>query len=219
MKPVERVEAVRLRRDGASDHVSLRDLWMIGVSLYWAEGTKQKPYNVAQRVVFTNSDPARLRVFLRWLREICHVPSERLTFELYIHESGHIEAAQTFWAAALQVPLERFRVRLKRHKLLPHRRNVGDRSIGLVRVVVRKSASLNRRITGWSNGIVQGIGESANGKPSDFGSEYPGSIPGSPAICAERGGTYWYSQRWQDLIQREDVSMTFCDKSPDGYEG
>ena len=39
---------------------------------------------------------------------------------------------------------------------------------------------------GWRD-IIQDIGESANGRPSDFGSEYPGSIPGSPVFREEPG--------------------------------
>ena len=34
--------------------LSWRELWILGIALYWAEGTKQKAHNVAQRVVFTN---------------------------------------------------------------------------------------------------------------------------------------------------------------------
>ena len=166
-------------------HLSQRDLLLFGVALYWAEGTKQKPHNIAQRVTFTNSNPTMLRVFLAWLSELCHVSTDRLTFELYIHESANVKATQAFWSSALQIPSERFRVRLKRHKVSPHRRNVGEQYVGLVRVTVQRSAALNRKIAGWVEGLCQSTGESANGKPSDFGSEYPGSIPGSPAFSEE----------------------------------
>ena len=120
----------------------------------------------------------------RWLKsegDICGIPREQLNLELCIHESGNIVAAQHFWASALQVPAEQFRIRLKRHTVAPHRRNTADGYVGLVRVTVRRSVALNRRIAGWIQGLCQSVGESANGKPSDFGSEYPGSIPGSPA--------------------------------------
>ena len=179
---LSRARAVKAEARRELGNCSPRDLFMIGTALYWAEGTKQKPHNIAQRVVFTNSDPAMLRVFLRWLRDICHVPNELLTFELCIHTSGDIEAAKRFWSAILQVPSERFRIRLKRHRRASSRRNVGARYVGLVRITVQRSAQLNRRIAGWIEGLCQLTGESANGKPSDFGSEYPGSIPGSPAI-------------------------------------
>ena len=161
--------------------ISYRELWLIGIALYWAEGAKQKPHNNAQPVAFSNSDPAMLQVFLRWLEEICYCSRPQLRFDMYIHESGNIPAARQFWSTALQVPSEQFRIRLKRHQRAPHRRNIGQTYVGLVRVTVPQSTALNRNITGWINGITQTIGESANGKPGDFGSPYPGSIPGSPA--------------------------------------
>ncbi len=170
--------------------LSARDLWLIGIALYWAEGTKQKPHNVAQRVVFTNSDPAMLQLFIRWLKDACQIEDGQLAYDLYIHESGNIEAARKFWSEALRVPSEQWRIRLKRHNRSTRRRNVGARYVGLVRVSVARSARLNRKISGWVKGIlhgIQSIGESANGKPSDFGSEYPGSIPGSPADWVEPG--------------------------------
>ena len=162
--------------------VSHRELWALGTALYWAEGSKQKPHNVAQRVTFANSDPAMVRVFLVWLNQICGIASERLTFELYLHESADVERARAFWESTLHIPSERFRVRLKRHRPVPHRRNIGDSYVGLVRVTVSQSARLNRKITGWIQGLSNEIGESANGKPPDFGSGYPGSIPGSPVF-------------------------------------
>ena len=162
--------------------LSPRHLWLIGVALYWAEGAKQKPHNIAQGVVFSNTDPAMLRIFLAWLRDVCHISSEDLAFEIYIHESANIESARQFWASTLQIPAERFRIRLKRHNPSPRRRNIGEHYAGLVRISVPKSAQLNRRITGWVEGIVQSLGESANGRPPEFGSGYPGSNPGSPAM-------------------------------------
>lgn len=173
----------RARRD--VDRINVRELWLIGIALYWAEGTKQKPHNPTQRVVFTNSDPAMLRVFLRWITESCRIAAERLTFEICIHESGDIDTAKKFWAMTLHIPAEQFRIRFKRHRVSPHRRNIGRSYVGLVRIIVQRSAALNRAIRGWTEGIVQGIGESAKGKPGDFGSPYPGSSPGSPVYLGE----------------------------------
>ena len=177
--------------------ISSRELWLVGVALYWAEGAKQKPHNIAQQVAFSNSDPAMLRTFLAWLRDVCQISSDCLTFDLYIHESADVPSARQFWASTLQIPGERFRVRLKRHNLSPRRRNVGEHYAGLVRINVPKSAQLNRKITGWVEGIVQSLGESANGRPPEFGSGYPGSNPGSPAML-------------DDLVLTDGPSMTDC---------
>jgi len=40
---------------------------LIGAALYWAEGSKDKPYARRERVQFINSDPDVIGFFLRWL--------------------------------------------------------------------------------------------------------------------------------------------------------
>lgn len=44
--------------------LSDRELFLIGVGLYWAEGAKSKPYRRDETVVFINSDPGMIQVFL-----------------------------------------------------------------------------------------------------------------------------------------------------------
>lgn len=41
--------------------------FMAGVALYWAEGQKSKPYQRREAVVFVNSDPSVIQVYLAWL--------------------------------------------------------------------------------------------------------------------------------------------------------
>ena len=64
--------------------ISKREVLIIGTALYWAEGAKQHENNVSQGVVFTNSDPNLLKVFLVWLERCCLVQKKDIIFELYI---------------------------------------------------------------------------------------------------------------------------------------
>ena len=43
--------------------LSWRELWLIGATLYWAEGAKEKEYRVGNRVQFTNMDPQMIKLF------------------------------------------------------------------------------------------------------------------------------------------------------------
>ena len=43
--------------------ISRRELWLMGVMLYWAEGHKEKEYRPGTGVQFTNSDPNDKIVF------------------------------------------------------------------------------------------------------------------------------------------------------------
>ena len=197
MKGSERTDAIRLRVSGASYDAIRRQLGIAKSTLWrWlkADGlVETQPQRLTElRRIAQRKGAAAVRakylaatkaILERAGKEIGSI-SER---DLCIHESATVDTARKFWSEALHVPPVRFRIRLKRHRLSPHRRHVGERYVGLVRVTVAKSAAFNRTIQGWIDGIVQGVGESANGKPSDFGSEYPGSIPGSPVFLAEPG--------------------------------
>src|SRR3989338_3599097 len=53
--------------------LSNRGLWLIGIALYWAEGSKEKEYNRGSRIIFSNSDPYMIKLFLKWLIEIVKI--------------------------------------------------------------------------------------------------------------------------------------------------
>ncbi|WP_097870205.1 hypothetical protein [Streptomyces sp. rh34] len=50
----------RAAKQKAADEIGImtdRELFLLGVGLYWAEGSKSKPYRTQERVTFVNSDP------------------------------------------------------------------------------------------------------------------------------------------------------------------
>lgn len=69
-------------REAANDVglLSEKELWLIGIIAYWCEGAKQKENNVSQGVVFSNSDPLLIRLFVKWLRDICKISEEDIKY-------------------------------------------------------------------------------------------------------------------------------------------
>lgn len=134
-----------------------RELFLLGVALYWCEGAKAKPWTPSEQVTFINSDPDVIRLFLAWLR-LLGVGADDLVFRVAIHESADVVAATRFWSDLVGVDPDRFRrPTLKRHNPKTRRRNTGDRYVGCLVVRVRRSCDLNRRIAGWWRGIANGI--------------------------------------------------------------
>jgi transcriptional regulator with XRE-family HTH domain len=134
--------------------VSNRELILIGTALYWAEGSKDKPYARRERLVFINSDPDVIRVFLLWLDLIGASPDLR-RYRLSIHESADLEAAHEHWAAVTGVPVARFdRPTLKRHNPRTVRRNTGASYHGCLIVTVLQSRRLYQQMAGWFAGIA-----------------------------------------------------------------
>ncbi|MFJ5531552.1 hypothetical protein [Streptomyces sp. NPDC093261] len=134
--------------------LSDRELFAIGVALYWAEGTKDKPHARRERVTFVNSDSGVIRLFLAWL-ELLGVEREDIGYRLMIHESADVEAAEKYWADLVGADRGSFgKTTLKRHNPKTVRKNTGDAYRGCLVLTVRQSADLYRRIEGWWYGIV-----------------------------------------------------------------
>ncbi|MEU0133492.1 hypothetical protein ABZ172_05560 [Streptomyces sp. NPDC006296] len=134
--------------------LSPRELFLVGVGLYWAEGSKSKPHRPQERATFVNSDPDMISVYLAWLR-LLDVPPEHLRFHVLIHETADVAAAEHYWADLTGATPSAFgKTSLKRHSPKTNRKNTGEDYRGCLVVRVLKSADLYRRIEGWWCGIV-----------------------------------------------------------------
>jgi hypothetical protein len=131
-----------------------REILIAGAIAYWCEGTKSKPYRRANRVVFMNSDPGLIRFFLRFL-DAASVDRDDLIFRVSIHENADIEAAQQFWGEVTGASPSQFRSpTLKHHKPKTGRMNIGESYRGCLRIDVRRSGELYRKIEGWASGAM-----------------------------------------------------------------
>lgn len=149
-------ERQRTRAAAASEIGTLtdRELFLIGVALYWAEGSKSKPYSRRERITFVNSDPNMITLFLAWLA-LLDVDPSTLRFAVQIHESADVGAAEKYWADHVGIDTnDLMKTTLKRHNPRTNRKNVSDGYHGCLRVDVRSGADLYRRIEGWWYGIV-----------------------------------------------------------------
>lgn len=90
----------QLRKDLSNRDEALK---IAGIMLYWAEGTFQ-----GNTVDFANSDPAMIKLFLKFLRTICGVSEERLRVYLYGYSSQNIDELKEFWNSITAIPLAQF---------------------------------------------------------------------------------------------------------------
>ncbi|CAM5663546.1 hypothetical protein SALBM135S_00077 [Streptomyces alboniger] len=151
-------ERQRTKRGAAREVGTLsdRELFLVGVGLYWAEGTKDKPYRRTEVLQFINSDPDMIRLYLRWLA-LLGVTHDRLTLRLSIHESADVGTAERHWAQVTGVDVSAFsRATLKKHNPRTRRKNTADAYHGCLVIYVKQSADLYRRVEGAWYGIVLG---------------------------------------------------------------
>lgn len=138
--------------------ITPREFWLIGVMLYWGEGSKEKEARPGSGMDFTNSDPYMLKLFVCWLFKIFKLTGDNLVFEIYIHKiyMGRIDQIKKYWSDSLGFPVSKFtRVYLKRHTIKTSRKNVGSVYNGNIRIRVRASSTMLRKITGWTRGIYK----------------------------------------------------------------
>ncbi|MFH8800616.1 helix-turn-helix domain-containing protein [Streptomyces sp. NPDC017936] len=149
----ERTETKREAAAAIGD-LSGRELFLLGVALYWAEGTKDKPHARRECVEFVNSDPGMITVFLAWL-DLFEVSRDRLHCRVMIHETADVAAAERYWADLVGIDRSALgKTVLKKHKPTTVRKNTGDTYRGCLGIKVRQGADLYRRIEGAWYGIV-----------------------------------------------------------------
>ncbi|MFF0406836.1 hypothetical protein OG795_18965 [[Kitasatospora] papulosa] len=152
----ERMETKRIARESMGE-LSDRELFIAGVTLYWAEGMKDKPYSRRESLLFINSDPNVITVYLNRLA-LLGVTRERLHLRVSIHESADVTQAEDFWSDLTKVPRVDFmKATLKKHNPKTTRKNTGEAYHGCLVIYVTKSAELYRRVEGAWYGIVLGV--------------------------------------------------------------
>ncbi|MDR3549250.1 MAG: helix-turn-helix domain containing protein [Candidatus Pacebacteria bacterium] len=99
----EKIAAAAMKDIGT---VTRRELWLMGVMLYWAEGSKEKDYRPGSPMRFSNTDPDMIKLFLLWLKEICHKTFDDLVIEVYIHHlhRERTEEIVAFWTSIINDP-------------------------------------------------------------------------------------------------------------------
>jgi predicted transcriptional regulator len=159
-RPVREAEREAARAAAAAQigQLSDREILIAGAIAYWCEGSKNKPHRRDDRVDFINSDPALIKLFLRFL-DVAGIGRERLIFRVYIHESADLAAAQRLWRDVTQARPDQFRCPvLKRHNPRTIRKNTGDAYHGCLRIDVLRGTDLYRKIEGWAAAVMTGLG-------------------------------------------------------------
>ncbi|TDU04583.1 hypothetical protein EDD99_3054 [Streptomyces sp. 846.5] len=157
LRDQERRDAKSLAADEIG-RLTERELFIIGVALYWSEGAKDKEYSRRECVTLVNSDPGLITVYLAWL-DLLAVDRSQLRFRVQIHESADVEAAEGFWAQLVGVSVDCLqRTTLKKHNPRTVRRNIGADYKGCLVIKVLGGADLYRRIEGWWSGLVVEVG-------------------------------------------------------------
>ena len=148
-KRKQRIEDTVLHTErGARDVgvVTQRDLFMLGLALYWGEGYKKGSAETG----FTNSDPFVIKMILRWFTECYGIKKEDFILRVSINQlhKSRINYVVNYWAETTDLPIEQFTkpslIKTKTVKIYANH----NQHFGTLRVKVRRGTNLRRRILG-----------------------------------------------------------------------
>lgn len=82
-----------------------RELFISGLFLYWGEGSKTNKNSVA----LTNTNPAMLKFFIKWLVTCFNVDKKKMKVGLHLYSDMDIDNSKKYWSNELRLSLGQFR--------------------------------------------------------------------------------------------------------------
>lgn len=130
--------------------LSKRELLLVGTALYWAEGYKKD-----SQVGLGSSDPAMMKLYVKWLKECFGHDLDDLLFRVTFNESHKYREQDilNYWANLFLLPITRFQKPFYQQvKWKKQYDNPGD-YFGVLRIRARRSSDLLRKIKGLTEGL------------------------------------------------------------------
>ncbi|MDZ4296609.1 MAG: hypothetical protein U1A16_04565 [Patescibacteria group bacterium] len=137
--------------------LSEKELLLVAVALYWGEGCQNahaKNGTSSYALALSNSNPFLIALFLRFVREILHVPEKKIKAHLQIHPNIDRAQALYFWSSVTQLPAIQFCVITAVSSASKHRRPTRFLPHGTLDIRVN-SRQLFMRMKGWIDGLAQ----------------------------------------------------------------
>ena len=138
----------------------------LALGLYWGEGSKYNPISIR----LANSDPVLLKMFIKFLKDICGVNLQKIRLWVTIHDDTSIEKAEQFWSGQLNIPYSQFSKTI----IIAHRGNgtYKNKSLYGTATVCVHNMKLRQIIQEWLENyahVAQSV-EHMHGKPGVTGS-------------------------------------------------
>jgi len=147
-RKIERVLKIKAVAKKEIKKIDAATFKLLGVLAYWAEGSKTQD----GLIKFTNTDPEFIKFAIKWLREICKVPEEKLRLHLRIHSDTDKKKAENYWSSITGVPRSRcYKTTLKKSD--SNSKRFHKLSNGIASIIVCDS-NLFHKIMGWIEALI-----------------------------------------------------------------
>ena len=158
-KIVEKRRITRLTRENAKrqiiidraereiNNLSITELKLIGIALYWAEGAK----TLRSGVQFSNSDPRMIQLMMQFIKKCCKVPKGKFRGHIFLHHHLDTEKAKKYWHNISTIPLNQF-YKTSKQQSKASKRKKDNLPFGTF-VIQICNTELFLKIKGWIEGI------------------------------------------------------------------
>lgn len=142
-RTIEQIEVSAVRD---VDKLSKRELWLMGIILYWKS---QNKHDVKKGVGFTTSDPDQARLFLKWLKEAGRIERDEIVFDIFMGatkknlKQKEQKEALNFWSIETGFPQDNF----------VNFYHYNRPSKAILKIRVKASSMLARQLEGWIKAI------------------------------------------------------------------
>lgn len=159
LKTTQKIEEIKKSSAENIKNISKRELWLMGIMLYWKEGSEN---DLRKGVKFTSSNPYLIKLFLKWLQEVGKIKNEEIGFDIFVNQDkkDSIKNIVSYWSKITRFPKNNFShiyYQKNNSKKKRKKRNRVSKSsdFGFIKIRVRASSMLARQIAGWMKGIEQ----------------------------------------------------------------
>jgi len=134
--------------------LSKRELFLVGVALYWAEGFKS---SFEHRLGFCNSDPQMILLYLAWL-DLIGVTRDKIAARVTVNISykDRIKDITKYWIERTNIPPTQF-TKPFFQQIKWKKQYDNNNYYGVLRIHVNKSMENLLLMRGWIEGLNQNI--------------------------------------------------------------
>jgi hypothetical protein len=132
--------------------IKRQELFLIGLSLYWAEGFKSKS---EKQVGFCNSDPRMIRFVIKWFKKSLMIKNEEFVLRVefnQVHKTRK-EEIENYWSKLTGISKSQFNKPYLQKSKWDRDYSGREKYYGLLRIRIRKSSQLLVQIRGWLEGL------------------------------------------------------------------
>lgn len=152
LQRAQEIHQIRADAQQAIPCLSIKDLKMLGLMLYWAEGAK------SGLVDFANSDPDTIALMMIWFRKVCRIQERDFRIQLHLHAGQDELLLKKYWSELTGVPLQQFHRSFTKPKGTGHRKR--KLYYGTVKIRICNKNCLHQ-ILGWIEAVRKQVGSLA----------------------------------------------------------